>query len=308
MSSKTIYQQYCLSIYQNLCLSRKRRIKDYAPYSGLHKHHITPRHSGGTEDEDNFTYLTIREHRIAHYLLWRVYRITEDLGAYKMLGGNLTVEKRRILGKNCVEKKIGIWSDDYTTEMRREASRKGGLSQVESKLGIHVEDESLRLKWASAGGKASWEKNKHKKLGVHGLDEETKLKNCSKGGKSMVGMKLLYNPITNHKTKVKCESEIQNLINSGYVVGWSNKHFRINLFGVIGLPVDQPTLSKLLSEYKEASYGKYGRTNQEGKGGTVFMYNVSCDFSTAIRIRVEKSNDNIKFWESVGFSLDKKAS
>jgi hypothetical protein len=46
-------------IYDNLCESRKTRISEYGANSGIHRHHIVPKHMGGTEDLNNFTYLKL---------------------------------------------------------------------------------------------------------------------------------------------------------------------------------------------------------------------------------------------------------
>lgn len=38
------------------------------------KHHILPRSMGGDDAPENMVYLTLREHFVAHLLLWRIYR------------------------------------------------------------------------------------------------------------------------------------------------------------------------------------------------------------------------------------------
>ena len=76
------------SIYDNLVTSRKHLKEDWKPVgSGLERHHITPRHAGGTDEDDNFTYLTHREHIIAHWLLWKIHRRGADEVAWKMMKG-----------------------------------------------------------------------------------------------------------------------------------------------------------------------------------------------------------------------------
>ena len=37
-------------IYSNLCEGNKSRREDYKKYSGLHEHHIVPKHMGGTDE------------------------------------------------------------------------------------------------------------------------------------------------------------------------------------------------------------------------------------------------------------------
>ena len=95
-------------IYDNLCYSRKTLSEDWNKYSNLHRHHIIPKHSGGLDEESNYTYLTVREHIIAHFLLWKIHNNPNDLRAMKMLGANLTYTQRKIVGEYCRDNKIGI--------------------------------------------------------------------------------------------------------------------------------------------------------------------------------------------------------
>jgi hypothetical protein len=53
----------------------------------LHKHHIIPRHAGGTDDPSNIVELTIEEHAEAHRILYEAYGRREDYLAWKGLAG-----------------------------------------------------------------------------------------------------------------------------------------------------------------------------------------------------------------------------
>lgn len=99
-------------IYQNLCNVNKIRKSLYEKGSGLHEHHIIPKHMGGTDEDGNLTYLTVREHIIAHYLLYRIHRDPNDLRSMHMLGAKLTTRQRQITGEYCRDNKIGIFRDD----------------------------------------------------------------------------------------------------------------------------------------------------------------------------------------------------
>jgi hypothetical protein len=120
------------SIYQLLCNSRKLNISKYGPGSGLHQHHIIPKHSGGLDIEENYTYLTTREHIIAHYLLWRINKNIDDLRSMNMLGAELSVDYRRKIGKWCVENKIGFHSDKFSPETKQSWRDKGIETQKNS--------------------------------------------------------------------------------------------------------------------------------------------------------------------------------
>lgn len=55
-----------------------------------HKHHIIPRHMGGSDNPENIIELTIEEHAEAHRILWEEYGKREDWlawqGLAKMIG------------------------------------------------------------------------------------------------------------------------------------------------------------------------------------------------------------------------------
>jgi hypothetical protein len=66
----------------------------------LHRHHITPRHAGGTDDPDNLVELTLEEHAEAHKLLFEKYGRWQDHLAWKGLSGQIgkdeiIIERRR---------------------------------------------------------------------------------------------------------------------------------------------------------------------------------------------------------------------
>jgi hypothetical protein len=129
-ASMSIYQR----IYDNLVESNRIR----RPISGLHKHHITPEHRGGTNEESNFTFLTVREHTLAHFLLWKIHRDEFDRIAYRGLGG--IIPKEEIIQQQLSE--AGKRGGDCRT--RRLSKEK--LSEV-----------------AKTGGAACWKKHKEAK-------------------------------------------------------------------------------------------------------------------------------------------------
>ena len=52
-----------------------------------HKHHIVPRHMGGTDDPSNIVELTVEEHAEAHRKLFEQYGHWQDELAWKGLAG-----------------------------------------------------------------------------------------------------------------------------------------------------------------------------------------------------------------------------
>jgi hypothetical protein len=62
-----------------------------------HKHHITPKHMGGSDDPSNLIELSVEEHAEAHRLLYERNGLIEDLIAWKCLSGRTITEEDRIL-------------------------------------------------------------------------------------------------------------------------------------------------------------------------------------------------------------------
>lgn len=58
-----------------------------------HKHHIIPKHVGGTDDTDNIIELSVVEHAEAHRLLWEQYGRWQDFYAWQGLSGQIGKEE-----------------------------------------------------------------------------------------------------------------------------------------------------------------------------------------------------------------------
>lgn len=48
------------------------------------RHHIIPTSMGGTDDPENLVYLTLRQHLVAHILLFRIHRDTHPRQIYSV--------------------------------------------------------------------------------------------------------------------------------------------------------------------------------------------------------------------------------
>ncbi len=99
-----------------------------------HKHHIIPKHMGGTDDPSNIVELTIEEHAEAHKLLWENHRCWQDEIAWKALSGRIgkediirEIQRKTHLGKKkkpeaiekMVKKLAGKKQKPETIEKRR---------------------------------------------------------------------------------------------------------------------------------------------------------------------------------------------
>jgi hypothetical protein len=69
-----------------------------------HKHHIIPKHAGGTDDPDNLIELSVEEHAEAHRLLYEQYGRWQDRIAWLALSGFIGREEIfKELQKNWLE-------------------------------------------------------------------------------------------------------------------------------------------------------------------------------------------------------------
>lgn len=97
----------------------------------IHKHHIIPKHAGGTDDPGNIIKLSVAEHAEAHRILFERYNRWEDYLAWQGLAGLMSKE-------------------EIVKMQLSESGRKGGSN------GKGISGNR------SNGGYANWEKNKKK--------------------------------------------------------------------------------------------------------------------------------------------------
>jgi hypothetical protein len=204
-------------IYSNLCEGNKSRKEDYKKYSGLHEHHIVPKHMGGTDDDCNLTYLNVREHIIAHYLLWKIYKNPNDLRSMKMLDANLSTQHRKIIGEFCRDNQIGFFS--IPVEERKEWMIRGIETQKQEYLNDKVKNfyywstEEGRKERASLGGKKRASKEFNYWASNQGRQERASL-----GGKAHKGKKVMHLPGTKGWKRILPE-DVDMKLNEGWKFG-----------------------------------------------------------------------------------------
>ena len=114
-----------------------------------HKHHIIPKHMGGSNDPSNIVLLTVEEHAEAHRLLFEKYGHWQDEVAWKGLSGqisgaeiNYILSVERNLGENNpMYGKIGYMRGKKHTD---EAKEKIKEKRAKQKI-IHSEETKKRI-------------------------------------------------------------------------------------------------------------------------------------------------------------------
>ena len=100
-----------------------------------HRHHILPKHAGGTNDPSNIVYLTPSEHAEAHRLLFEKYGRWQDFVAWRGLSKQTThVELRR------ERQRLSQLGRHKTQEERRLISENNGMrnKEVSSRVGLKL--------------------------------------------------------------------------------------------------------------------------------------------------------------------------
>lgn len=142
----------------------------------VHKHHIIPRHMGGSDDPSNLIELSIEDHARAHEKLFNEHGRWQDMIAWKALSGLVTMsEASRLariegckLGGRITYEKHGLPHERMTEESAKR--------YIEGrKLGALMQPKAAK----SQGGKTT-------ALLAHGIHAP---ENAGKGGKSQFNMK-----------------------------------------------------------------------------------------------------------------------
>lgn len=72
-----------------------------------HKHHIIPRHMGGSNDKENLIEVTVERHAMFHYCNWKLWGKEEDKIAWKTLSGQMTLSEAQYAAIKLGAKKTG---------------------------------------------------------------------------------------------------------------------------------------------------------------------------------------------------------
>ena len=119
-----------------------------------HKHHIIPRHMGGSDDPSNLVELTVEEHAQAHLELYEKYGNPYDEIAYRMLKGQIKSDEARRLAASHANQ----WENK--SDAGRQACYDNLKLATEKNIGT-PRKESTKKKIAEKN-KEYWSKQKHR--------------------------------------------------------------------------------------------------------------------------------------------------
>lgn len=160
-----------------------------------HKHHIIPKHMGGSDDPTNIIELTVEEHSQAHLKLYEQYGKKEDLCAYYMLSGkSQDPEFKKMVsslgGKGSYKKRkekgiahLPFFGADLTIEEKYKIYSKGGKTQGDRNTESGHIMKIQKLSDTAAAGKKGGATTMIRGKGSF-ADPIERLKSASKGGKT----------------------------------------------------------------------------------------------------------------------------
>jgi hypothetical protein len=128
-----------------------------------HKHHIIPKHMGGSDDPSNIIELTVEEHAEAHKILWEKYGRWQDEIAWKGLSGIIGHEEvvREILSRsasNTHKRRLSDGSHNFlNSEKQSDLGKRSAKKMLE--LGTHPFFDSEKQKETVKKRKASGKDN-----------------------------------------------------------------------------------------------------------------------------------------------------
>jgi hypothetical protein len=119
-----------------------------------HKHHIIPKHAGGSNDPSNLIELSVEDHAEAHRILWEQHGMTADFVAWKMLSGKSSeAELARIeLAKNGF---LEFMKDKTKTDSWKRKISKNNKGKIQSEESKMKKSESLKKAYAE-GRRNTW--------------------------------------------------------------------------------------------------------------------------------------------------------
>ena len=171
-----------------------------------HKHHIIPRHVGGTDETSNLILLTIEEHAEAHRVLFETYGRWQDNVAWKTLSKQITCGEAIKLAQSLSNKGENNYFHHTKNNVNPMFGKTGELSPHFGKK--HTEETKKKKRMALIG--RSFED-------LHGKEKSEEIKNKFKKPKSEEHKEKLRKP----KPKVVCRLKDRKEMSLGNFMNWN---------------------------------------------------------------------------------------
>ena len=121
-----------------------------------HKHHIIPKHMGGSNNPSNLVELTVEEHAEAHRKLYEQHGLWQDEIAWKCLSGQITTAEATILAV----KKANTGRKMVFTEEHKQKLSESRKKQKPPRLGMKSSEETKKK--MSDARKKKWQDEEYK--------------------------------------------------------------------------------------------------------------------------------------------------
>jgi hypothetical protein len=109
-----------------------------------HKHHIIPKHMGGTNDSTNLIELTVEDHANAHKLLYEQHGKWQDFMAWQALSGQIDGAEFRIMAT-----KLALTGVPKSEEHKKKLSESkiGKKASIETKQKMSESRKGRKITW-----------------------------------------------------------------------------------------------------------------------------------------------------------------
>lgn len=135
------------------CKKKKYHSDEY-----LERHHVVPRHAGGSNSKDNLIKISLKDHILAHKIRHEVYKSPYDLSAYNYMMGQSAKGKKAICAANGAKSKGRKLTQEHKDKISKATS--GENNPFYGKT--HTSQVTERLKENSTGRR--WKEETKQKL------------------------------------------------------------------------------------------------------------------------------------------------
>ena len=171
-----------------------------------HKHHIVPRHAGGTDDPSNLILLTIEEHAEAHRILYEKHGRWQDKVAWLTLSKQISCAEAIKMAQSLANRGENNKMFGMTGEKNPNYGNRGPKNPL---YGRKHSEETCKKKRMSLIGRSY--------VDLHGIEKAEELKNKFRKPKTEEHKANLRKP----KPKVVCRLKDRKEMSLGNFMNWN---------------------------------------------------------------------------------------